>query len=153
MDGLATPYANSTARTAAIVEFLASHPDQTFTLSEVARLCGIQKSTAYKILGTLHELGWVTRSPSDLRYGLGPTLIAIGQAAVETRPEVNLARPVMERLSIAFRRQCVLTTTLGIEILVLEVVGGTMRQGGTYPGQRVPLDAPFGTVFVAWQDA
>ncbi len=152
MNDLSVPYPNSTARTAAIVEFLASHPEQTFTLTEVARSCGLQKSTAYKILGTLHELGWVTRSPSDLRYGLGPTLIAVGQAAVETRPEVNLARPVMERIAIAFRRQCALTTTLGSEILVLEVVGGTIRQSGTYPGQRIPLDAPFGTVFVAWQD-
>ena len=102
MNDLSVPYPNSTARTAAIVEFLASHPEQTFTLTEVARSCGLQKSTAYKFLGTLHELGWVTRSPSDLRYGLGPTLIAVGQAAVETRPEVNLARPVMERIAIAF---------------------------------------------------
>ena len=152
MDDLLTPYPNGTGRTAAIVEFLASRPDQTFTLSEVARFCGLQKSTAHKILGTLHELGWVTRSPVDLRFGLGPTLIAIGQAAVETRPEVNLARPVMQRMAITFRRPCVLTTTLGLEILVLEVVGGTMRQGGAYAGQRVPLDAPFGTVFVAWQE-
>ena len=78
---------------------------QTFSLSDIARQCGLRKSTAYTILGTLHESGWVTRSPADLRYALGPSLIAVGQAAEETRPEVNLARPVMEALAIELQRE------------------------------------------------
>ena len=106
------PLSNSAGRAVAIVEFLSSNPDQTFTMSEIARLCSIRKSTAYTVLRVLHEAGWLTRSPLNLEYGLGPTLITIGRAAEETRPEVNLARPVMERVSASFQRVCVLSTTL-----------------------------------------
>jgi DNA-binding IclR family transcriptional regulator len=152
MEELSTSHSNSAARAVAIVEFLASRPGQTFTLSDIARQCGLRKSTAYTILGTLHASGWLTRSPADLRYALGPTLIAIGQAAEETRPEVNLARPVMEALAVEFQRECVLSTAMHDEILVLESTGTAgMRRQSVHPGQRVPLVAPFGTVFIAWQ--
>jgi DNA-binding IclR family transcriptional regulator len=152
MEEISGSLSNSAARAVAIVEFLASNPDQTYTLSEIARCCGLRKSTAYTILGILHQAGWLTRSPADLEYGLGPTLITVGKAAEETRPEVNLARPVMQRLTVSFQRECVLSTTLGDEILVLEVTGRTMRGSATHPGHRVPWVAPFGTVFVAWLD-
>jgi DNA-binding IclR family transcriptional regulator len=152
MDELAGSLSNSAARAVAIVEFLALRPNETFTLSEISRFCGLRKSTAYTILRILHEAGWLTRSPTDLEYALGPTLITIGQAAEETRPEVNLARPVMQRLSVSLQRECVLSTTLGDEILILEVTGHTMRGRNAHPGHRVPLVAPYGTVFVAWQD-
>jgi DNA-binding IclR family transcriptional regulator len=149
-----TPHSNSAARAIAIVEFLASRPGQTFSLSDIARQCGLRKSTAYTILGTLHESGWVTRSPADLRYALGPSLIAVGQAAEETRPEVNLARPVMEALAIELQRELVFSTAVGDEIVVLESTGvAGMRGRSLHPGQRVPLVAPFGTVFIAWQGA
>jgi DNA-binding IclR family transcriptional regulator len=152
MDEHPASLSNSAARAIAIIEFLASNPDRTYTLSEIARFCGLRKSTAYTILGILHAAGWLTRSPTDLEYGLGPTLITIGKAAEETRPEVNLARPVMNKLTVSFQRECVLSTTLGDEILVLEVTGRSMRGSAAHPGQRVPWVAPFGTVFVAWED-
>ena len=86
--------------------------------SEIARRCGIPKPTAHKILGALHASGWVSRSPLNLRYGLGPTLILIGHAASEVRPEVNLARPVMEDFVTQFRCECMLSTAVSDEILI-----------------------------------
>jgi DNA-binding IclR family transcriptional regulator len=154
VDGLSGSHSNSAARAVAIVEFLASRPGQTFTLSDIARRCGLRKSTAYTILGTLHDAGWLTRSPADLRYGLGPTLIVIGRAAEETKPEVNLARPILQTLAVEFQRECVLSTAMGDEILVLESTGPAgVRGRSLHAGQRVPLVPPFGTVFVAWQES
>jgi len=153
-EDIAGSHTNSAARAIAIVEFLASRPGQTFTLSDIARRCGLRKSTAYTILGTLHEAGWLTRSPADLRYGLGPTLITIGKMAEEARPEVTLARPVMQALAVELQRECVLSTAMGDEIVVLETTGVTgVRGRARQPGQRVPMVAPFGTVFVAWHDS
>jgi DNA-binding IclR family transcriptional regulator len=153
-EDIAGSHSNSAARAIAIVEFLASRPGQTFTLSDIARRCGLRKSTAYTILGTLHEAGWLTRSPADLRYGLGPTLITIGKMAEEGRPEVSLARPVMQALAVELQRECVLSTAMGDEILVLESTGAAgVRGRALQSGQRVPMVAPFGTVFVAWQDS
>jgi DNA-binding IclR family transcriptional regulator len=144
---------NSAARAIAVVEFLASSPHQTFTLSEISRQCSLSKSTAHTVLGILYEAGWLIRSPTNLEYGLGPTLIMVGRAAEEARPEVGLARPIMESLAISFQRECVLSTTIGEDMVILEIVGRMVHGGGTArPGRHVPLVAPFGTVFVAWQD-
>lgn len=146
-------YGSSVERTIAIVEFLAAHADETFSLSEVARRCGIPKPTAYKVLVTLQDKGWVSRSPLDLRYGLGPTLMVIGHAASEVRPEVNLARPIMEELAAEFRCECMFSTAVADDILILESTGSVeLRLGSSFrrPAQT-PLVAPFGACFIAWQ--
>ncbi|MDA8044374.1 MAG: helix-turn-helix domain-containing protein [Actinomycetota bacterium] len=146
------PYTNSAARAVAVVEFLASNPNQTFTLSEVARRCNLRKSTAKVVLSCLHHAGWLTRSPVDLRYGLGPMLIMIGRAADEARPEVNLARPVMLDLSLRLHCECVLNATTGGEIVILESTApGGLSGRYLASGQRGPFVAPYGAVFVAWR--
>lgn len=146
------PYSNSAARAVAIIEFLASRPAQTFSLSEIARRCGIRKSTAYNILSELQARGWLTRWPSDLRYGLGPALILIGRAAGEVQPEVHLARPILEDLSAEFRCEVVFTTPVADQILVLESTGPVgLRPSALRRGGHSPLVAPLGAVFVAWQ--
>ncbi len=148
---VAAPYTNSAARAIAAVEFLASDPLETFTLSEIARRCGLRKSTAKSVLDSLHQAGWLTRSPVDLRYGLGPMLILIGRAAEETRPEVNLARPILQALAVELQRECVLSAVSGSEMLVLDSTGPPgLRGRAVAPGQRGPLVPPYGAAFVAW---
>ena len=146
-------FSNSVERSIAVVEFLAAHPRETFSLSEIARRCGIPKPTAHKILGTLQARGWVSRSTVDLRYGLGPTLILIGHTAGEVRPEVNLARPIMEELATEFRCECMLSTAVSDEILILESTGSVEHRVGSSfrSGAQTPLVAPFGACFIAWQ--
>jgi DNA-binding IclR family transcriptional regulator len=146
-------FSNSVGRSIAVVEFLAAHPRETFSLSEIARRCGIPKPTAHKILSTLQARAWVSRSTVDLRYGLGPTLILIGHAAGEVRPEVNVARPIMEELATEFRCECMLSTAVSDEILILESTGSVEHRVGSSfrSGAQTPLVAPFGACFIAWQ--
>jgi DNA-binding IclR family transcriptional regulator len=147
------PYGNSVERAVAIVEHLAAHPRETFSLTEIARRCAVPKPTAYKVLRTLQDNGWVSRSPLDLRYGLGPSLIVIGHAAGEVRPEVNLARPVLKELAAEFHCECMLSTAIAEEILILESTGSVELRAGSSlrRGGRTPLVAPFGACFIAWQ--
>jgi len=148
-------FSNSVGRSIAVVEFLAAHPRETFSLSEIARRCAIPKPTVHKILGTLQARGWVSRSTVDLRYRLGPTLILIGHAAGEVRPEVNLARPIMEELATEFRCECMLSTAVSDEILILESTGSVEHRVGSSfrSGAQTPLVAPFGACFIAWQSS
>lgn len=147
------PISNSAARAIAIVEFLATRPTETFSVSEVARRVGLNKSTAYTLIRTLHRAGWLFRSPADLRYGIGPTIVVLGEAAARALPEVSLARPVMERLASEFRRECVFSTVVGDEIVILATTGPSeLGSPWSRPGSRTPCAPPFGTVFVAWQD-
>jgi DNA-binding IclR family transcriptional regulator len=147
------PHSNSAARAIAIIEFLATRPTETFSVSEVARRVSLNKSTAYTLLRTLHRAGWAFRSPVDLQYGIGPTLIVIGEAAAQALPEVSFARPVMQGLASEFHRECVLSTVVGEEIVVLHTTGpAELGSPWSRPGSRTPCSPPFGTVFVAWQD-
>jgi DNA-binding IclR family transcriptional regulator len=147
------PHSNSAARTIAIIEFLATRPTETFSVSEIARRVNLNKSTAYTLLRTLHRAGWAFRSPVDLQYGIGPTLTVIGEAAGQALPEVSFSRPIMQRLASEFHRECVLSTLVGEEIVVLHTTGpAELGPPWSRPGSRTPCSPPFGTVFVAWQD-
>lgn len=68
-------------RVAAVLEFLASCPDDRFTLSELARACQLNKATAHAMLVEMTASGLLRRHPEDKRYSLGPRLVHIGQAA------------------------------------------------------------------------
>src|SRR5690606_24860778 len=65
-------------RTVAVLELMAAHPDERFTLSEVARRCGLNKATAHALLSALTARGVLVRHPDEKRYSLGPRLVAIG---------------------------------------------------------------------------
>ena len=146
-------FSNSAARAIAIVEFLAIRPTETFTVAEIARRAGLNKSTTYTLIRTLHRAGWVFRSPIDLRYGIGPTVIVLGEAAAQALPEVSFARPIMERLASEFGRECVLSTLVGDEIVVLASTGPPeLGFQWNRPGSKAPCSPPFGSLFVAWQD-
>ena len=144
--------APSIDRTVAILNFLAAHPDDAFTLSELCRRVGITKATAHAMLNALADAGYLLRHPTDKTFTLGPALIAVGSAAAARRMEVvDYAREEMARLADALRVQVVATTAMGEEIVVLA------REGTAEPfrvtldvGQRLPLVPPIGTVFVAW---
>jgi DNA-binding IclR family transcriptional regulator len=146
-------YSNSAARAIAVVEFLAAHKAETFSISELARRLGLNKSTVHGIVHTLHEAGWLFCSRADLRYGLGPTLIAVGQAADQAIPQLTMATPVMRELSSKIQRECVFSTLNDAEILILGTTGPATI-GGTLirPGARMPCNPPLGTVFMAWLD-
>ncbi|MHB9859424.1 IclR family transcriptional regulator [Streptomyces sp. YIM S03343] len=66
-------------------------------LGRVAGHLGVHKSTALRILRTLHEHGLVYRQ-SDQRYRLGVRLFALAQEAVENLDVREIAHPHLERL-------------------------------------------------------
>ncbi|MFJ3930545.1 IclR family transcriptional regulator [Streptomyces sp. NPDC090029] len=61
-------------------------------LGRVAECLGVHKSTALRLLRTLHEHGLVYRQP-DQRYRLGARLIALAQEAVESLDVRGIAHP------------------------------------------------------------
>ncbi len=139
-------------RSISILNLLAAHPDRRFSLSEIARKLGLNKATLHAILWSLSEAGYLVRDDGAKTYGLGPALIAVGGAAMETYPAVHFALPEMEALSRLLGLDCVASAAIGEEIVVLARTVGTPGPFGisVQPGQRLPLTPPLGTVFVAW---
>ena len=139
-------------RTVALLEFLASNPSQSFSLSELARRLDINKATIHAIANTLAGCGYLLRHPVDKSFTLGPALIAVGNAAGQRQFEiVDYARPEMEKLSTELGLHCVASAAIGDEIVLLARTGRIEPLSLSVPvGQRLPLAPPLGTVFVAW---
>jgi DNA-binding IclR family transcriptional regulator len=69
-----------------------------WTVEEIAEALGIGLSTAYRLVGTLTETGWL-HATSPGRYGLGPAVIRADRLARRSDPLLRVAGPVMQRLA------------------------------------------------------
>jgi DNA-binding IclR family transcriptional regulator len=140
-------------RAVSILNQLAAHPGQRYTLSEIARDLKLNKATLHAILGALTETGYLVRDPIAKSYALGPALVAIGNSAVSTFPAAECAVPEMRSLTDDLGLDCVASASIADEIVIL-ARAGVPRPFGVYiqAGQRLPLAPPLGAVFVAWSD-
>lgn len=82
-------------RALSILPLLAEGPAD---LGQVADRLGVHKSTALRLLRTLHEHGLVYRQ-QDQRYRLGARLIALAQEAVENLDVREVAHPHLAALN------------------------------------------------------
>jgi DNA-binding IclR family transcriptional regulator len=138
-------------RSVAVLELLAAHPDERFTLSEVARRCELNKATAHALLSALTERGVLLRHPAEKRYSLGPALVAIGDAARRGYSAADFAGPVLRRLAA--------DTGLWARLWAVEPdhlveVAGAGRPSwlSDRPPSRLPLVPPIGAVAMAYAD-
>jgi DNA-binding IclR family transcriptional regulator len=140
-------------RAVAVLNLLAAHPGQRYTLSEIARDLKLNKATLHAILAALTETGYLVRDPAAKSYALGPALVAIGNSAVSTFPAAECAVPEMRALTDDLGLDCVASAAISDEIVIL-ARAGVPRPFGVYiqAGQRLPLAPPLGAVFVAWSD-
>jgi DNA-binding IclR family transcriptional regulator len=68
--------------------------------TEVARLTGLARPTAHRLLKSMESHGLVT-SVGGLGYRLGPRLLGLAATAMRELPLRDLAQPVLERLARA----------------------------------------------------
>ncbi len=144
----------ATERTVALLNFLASRPGESFSLSELARRLDLNKSTAFLMVNSLVESGYLLKNPIQKAYSLGPALIAVGSAAARQFAPVDHAADEMRRLAEELSVQCVAGAVVAGEIVMLACAGEPKPFGTSIsPGQRLPLAPPLGTVYMAWASA
>jgi len=68
------------------------------TAGDLARGCGLNRTTAWRLLATLEEHGLVERDAAQ-RYGIGYGTVALGQSPSGSAALVRVARPALERLA------------------------------------------------------
>lgn len=138
-------------RTVAVLNHLAVDPGARVSLSELARELDLSKATAHALLASLVDHGYVVRDPSSKAYALGPALVALGNAASSANPAAQLAAGPMAAVSRDLDLECVASTAIADEIVILATSGEPRPLGiNIQPGLRLPLVPPLGTVFVAW---
>jgi DNA-binding IclR family transcriptional regulator len=86
----------SADRALAIVEFVASKGTATFT--EILEALSLPRSSAFGLLNTLVNSGWLDHDVRTKRYTLGLRAWQVGQMYSGHRDLAHLAKPVMDRL-------------------------------------------------------
>jgi IclR family transcriptional regulator, acetate operon repressor len=104
-------------------------------VSELQRDCGLPRTTVYRLLNQLQEVGAVERSAG--RWRLGPALVELG-AGVPSEPRLRSVarRPLMD-LSDATGELVVLSVEMAGHGVIIEVLPGRVR---------LPLEPEPGTV-------
>jgi DNA-binding IclR family transcriptional regulator len=140
-------------RALAVLDFLAAHPTDEFTLSDLAGELDINVASAHAVLCVLTEEGYLVRNPRLRTYSLGPSVVALGSGALERHPAIDHARDEARRLSEELDLGVAVTALAGDDIVFLARVGEHQaHEIQVHVGQRIPLVPPIGAVFVAWLD-
>ncbi len=139
-----------TDRIVTVINLLAAHPDEGFTLSEIARRLGVGKATCSPMLVALTSAGFLVRHPTRKAYRLGPALITAGQAAAAGFPALEIARPVLVDLSNELGVVAMAVARAGDQLQLVDLAWDHRRHAPTLRvGQELPFRAPWGSVFVA----
>ena len=80
-----------------VLRFLASQPDPV-PLERIARTCDLPRSTAYHLLNTMIDEGFVVHLPDEHRYGLGVAAFEVGSGFSRQEPLARLARRPLAEL-------------------------------------------------------
>src|SRR5690606_26083982 len=104
----------SLARGLAVIRaFDADHPE--LTLSDVARITGLNRAAARRFLHTLVELGYVRTD--GRRFSLGPRVLELGYSYLSSLSLPELALPAMERLVERVHESCSMAVLDGEEVV------------------------------------
>jgi DNA-binding IclR family transcriptional regulator len=143
--------APSVTRAARLLAELAAHPDDDATLSQLARRLQINKTSCQSLLLALVDEGLVIRG-SDRRYRLGSGLISLGEAAKASLRVPELVEPELLGLSGEFGVTALSGVRSGHDLVLIATHEVMDPLGlGIRLGQRLPLQAPFGPVYLAWE--
>jgi DNA-binding IclR family transcriptional regulator len=144
--------APASAHAADIISFLTAHPGRGFTISELARHLSLNIASAHATLAVLSDCGFVDRDPVHRTYVLGPALAATGLAAMEQHPQIRAAVGQAEALAGLVGLETGVMAAAGRDVIMLARRGPVRPGSGRgYPGDRSPLLAPMGAVFIAWE--
>ncbi|MFA5883937.1 MAG: helix-turn-helix domain-containing protein [Acidimicrobiia bacterium] len=146
-----TRAALAATRAVEVLDFLAAHPTEAFSLSEIARRLDVNLASTHAVLNALAAAGYLTRHPRHRTFTLGPGVIAAGSAALVAHPAIDAARDEARVLAEATGLQATVTAVAGDAVVFVASAGRQQPHGvDVRVGQRVPLVPPLGSVYYAW---
>ena len=115
----------------------AGHPA---AVGELAERCGLNRSTAWRLLATLEDHGLIERDPSGGGYTLGYALVAMG-AAAGPRPLVARAHPHLRALAADCEETASLAVPRGLQLVTVDQVQAPHVMAADWLGRPSPLHA------------
>jgi DNA-binding IclR family transcriptional regulator len=139
----------SVDRAASLLKAVASSK-QPLTVVELAAECGLNRSTAWRLLATLDSQGLVERDPVTQRYSVGYAIFQIA-AAGDHDAFVRRAHPVLERLANDTGETVNLAVVKRFELVYVHQVEAPQIMSPNWLGRSVALHATSsGKAFLAW---
>jgi DNA-binding IclR family transcriptional regulator len=120
------------------------------TALELAQACGINRSTAWRLLRTLEYHGLVDRDEITQRYTVGYGAISVA-AAVTDDALVRRVRPLLEKLAVRTGESVTLAMARRFNLVYVDQVDPPNLVVPSWLGKPLPLHATSGgKVFLAW---
>jgi DNA-binding IclR family transcriptional regulator len=142
----------SVARAAALLRALGAHGEPA-TVPELADRCGVNRSTAWRILATLEDEGLVERDAATGRYGIGYALVALSAAAGH-EPLVRRAHAPLRALAQACGETASLAVPRRLQLVYVDQVQAPHVMAANWLGRPTPLHATStGKALLAWLPA
>jgi DNA-binding IclR family transcriptional regulator len=133
-----------------ILELLADRTPELLGLSEIARMLAMNKASCHATLTLLADRNYLIRH-ADKTYSLGPGMLPIANSFLHDQNALPFARVEMSKLGRELNLDCVASSVVGSEIVVLAHTPSPGSFGiNMRVGSRFPLVPPIGTVFLAW---
>lgn len=108
-------------------------------ISHIAELSKLPISTTYRLLSTLHQLGYVEKNPETNKYTLGIRLLQLRGVVIERLNLGEKAMPIMKDLMNVVNETVHLAVLNEGEIVYIERVEGLSTRGMyTRIGKRAP---------------
>jgi DNA-binding IclR family transcriptional regulator len=136
-------------RAAALLKAVAEAP-RPASIPELAGSCGLNRSTAWRLLATLERQGLVERDPATQRYSVGYAIFQIA-AGDDHDSLVRRAHPVIERLARETRATVSLAVAKRFNLVYVDQVDEPRALSPNWLGRSLPLHATSGgKAFLAW---
>ncbi len=114
-------YVELVEKTLRVLEALSDKPDTGHQLKTLAARAGLVKSSAFRILYTLKELGYVDQSADDGNYRSTPKVLCLAGSAA-ARPDLKtIARPYLARMRAGLRETASIAEWHDGAVVIVEV--------------------------------
>jgi IclR family transcriptional regulator, acetate operon repressor len=113
-----------------------------WTLMDLAREVGLNKTTTFRLLSALESEGMVARSPETGAYRLGPSVIALGGVATRSNTLRTAGLAELQRVARETGEAVTLEVLVGNEVLIIEeVASARLVSSSQSVGTRHPAHA------------
>jgi IclR family acetate operon transcriptional repressor len=130
---------STVAKALGIVDILADRADTGISLAELSAVLGMPKSTAYRYLSTLIELGLAERNNAD-RFRLGTRVIELAGTYLAKSDLRNESQPILAELAEESGETIHLAVPDGIEVVYIAKVESRHAWGMlSLIGTRLPM--------------
>ncbi|MFN8450372.1 MAG: IclR family transcriptional regulator [Anaerolineae bacterium] len=145
---------STTLKALRILEAVADS-SQPVSLSDVAAVVGTDKSTAYRMLNTLVDAGYLVRDEASKRYRMSYKVVSLSRNLLAENEVFQLSRQVLERLATVTHETVHLCVLDGSATVLVQKVKGTQLVAVDFQiGDRSPLHCTsIGKGLLAYQDA